>query len=69
MHATGEQDAVVATATFRFFMGTVRRALLFKLADMQDNKTQSDSTFTLNNLLSRTRAHLAASALFDVSRR
>lgn len=23
---------------------------LFKLADMQDNKTQSDSTFTLNNL-------------------
>lgn len=32
------------------FMGTVRRALLFKLADMQDNKTQSDSTFTLNNL-------------------
>ena len=24
--------------------------LLFKLADMQDNKTQSDSTFTLNNL-------------------
>jgi hypothetical protein len=31
-------------------LGTVRRAFLFKLADMQDNQTQSDTTFTLNHL-------------------
>lgn len=53
MHATGEQDVrllLPRPSASNLSSGTVRRALLFKLADMQDNQTQPDTTFTLNHL-------------------